>query len=119
MRTEAKIQEWLWCALTDIKGNWIESRDPLGRRTTYVYDSVDRRIATVDPLGNRWSTVYDTQGRVIASVNPLGERTTTIYDVFGRVVAMVDAKGNRTSYTYDAVRGLQLAVQNALGHRTS
>ena len=72
--------------LTDERGNvttlvWDSGKrtavvDPLGNRTTYVYNSREQIEAMVDPLGNRTTTIFDSAGQVSALENPLGERTT-------------------------------------------
>ena len=63
-------------------------RDPLGRRTTQLYDSEGRLGASVRPIGTsaqaRTSNTYDLANRNIAVINPLGFRTSTVYDAAGR-----------------------------------
>ena len=52
-----------------------------------VADPFGRTAATVDPLGARTTTVYDAAGRTVATLNPLGEAVTTVYDAAGRAIA--------------------------------
>ena len=47
--------------------------NPLGRRTTSVYDKVGRNVAAVDPLGSRTTSVYDTAGQGVAKIDPFGK----------------------------------------------
>ncbi|MBI1894478.1 MAG: RHS repeat protein, partial [Candidatus Rokubacteria bacterium] len=57
----------------------------------------------VDPLGNRTSYGYDKLNRVIQSTDPLGGLTTVIFDAAGNQTALVDPLGNRTSFVFDAL----------------
>ena len=47
-------------------------------------------VAKVDPLGRRSTTVYDLAGRTVAAIDPLNERTTTVYDAAGEAIARLD-----------------------------
>ena len=71
----------------------IASVNPLGQRTTTVYDAAGQTVASIDPLLRRSSTVYDPAGRSVASVDPLGHRTTTIYDAAGESIATAQVSG--------------------------
>jgi YD repeat-containing protein len=75
-------------------------------------------VGSKDPLGNRSTSVYDTAGRVVASINPLGKRTTTVYNIASQTLATVDANSNRVSSVYDAL-GRRTVEINALGNRTT
>ena len=43
-----------------------------------------RQIATINPLGFRTSTIYDPTGAIVASIDPLARRTSSIYDLASR-----------------------------------
>jgi RHS repeat-associated protein len=92
--------------------------NPLGFRTTTVYDGSGAPLATIDALGFRTTTVYDAFGRVQTAVNPLGARTTTVYDGYGRVQATIDPRGYRTTTLFDSF-GRAAATQDALGYLTT
>ncbi|MGV2336295.1 MAG UNVERIFIED_CONTAM: hypothetical protein LVR18_20045 [Planctomycetaceae bacterium] len=102
----------------DSAGRTVASINPLGKRWTTIYNSVGQTVGSKDPLGNRSTSVYDTAGRVVASINPLGKRTTTIYNIASQTLASVDANGNRVSSVYDALGRRRVEV-NALGNRTT
>ena len=97
--------------------------NPLGKRTTTVYDIAGRTLALVDPLSNRTTFGYDAASRQSASRTPwatsrlrstIGQpahgirdamnlRTTQVYDAASRMItAPVDANNHRTTFQYDA-----------------
>jgi RHS repeat-associated protein len=90
--------------------------DPLGRRTTFSYDSDNRQTQVQDALGNLSTTVYDAEGNVLATVDPLGRRTTYSYDSDQRRIQTQDALGNLSTTVYDT-EGNVLATVDPLGHR--
>ncbi|MEX2170785.1 MAG: RHS repeat-associated core domain-containing protein [Pirellulales bacterium] len=105
--------------------------DPLGRRTEYLYDLLDRpiRITEEDPDGAETLLAspvtllaYDALGRLIAErdprnsvtryqydrrhrvtkiLAPLGSTTSLVYDDAGQLEELTDAEGRTTSYVYD------------------
>lgn len=98
--------------------------DPLGRRTAYCADALNRVTRIVenvngsitrlcDPLQTtrNWLTpdknlitdfVYDNNGNVIRSIDPLGVTTLYYYDQFNRLVAqVVNPDPNATSQTLE------------------
>ena len=87
-------------------------------RSTYVYDSNDRVVATINPLGNRTTTIRNTAGKTVAMENPLGHRTSYVFDSDGRKIATINPLGNRTSVVYNSV-GEITATIDPLGRRTS
>jgi RHS repeat-associated protein len=92
--------------------------NPLGKRTTTVFDAAGRSIATVDPLSNRTISVYDNAGRAVASITPLGKRSTTVFDSAGRSTARVDPLGKRTTSVFDAA-GQNIASVDPLSRRST
>ena len=65
--------------------------DPLGHRTTSLYDSLRRSLAAIDPLGNRTTLAYDAQvGRLPVHGRSVGHINTVVYDAAGRQVASID-----------------------------
>ena len=75
--------------------------DPLGNRTTSVFDSQSRQIASVDALSNRATFTYNAANRVTAATNALGNTSSLVYDNLQRVIAAIDALGNRYTAGYD------------------
>ena len=63
-------------------GRALASIDPLGNRTSHVYQN-GRAASSINPLGKRTTTVFDSSGRPVASINPLGKRWTTVFDAAG------------------------------------
>ncbi len=123
----------------DADGNLIATIDPLGRHTTYLYNSQDyltetdypdgtntknsydaagRKITSTDQEGRVTTYQYDKVGRLIATTAPNNTTTTTVYDADGRVTAKIDALGHETDYTYDS-KGNQLTSRDALGDTTT
>ena len=46
-----------------------ETIDPLGNRTTYLYDAYGRQTEVIDPYGNRTTSIYDSKGRGAAVID--------------------------------------------------
>ena len=73
----------------------------MGRVTQYVYDSRNRRIATINPDGSVVRTEYDGGGRVVGQIDALGNATEFAYDKLGRQVEEIqpdpNANGTPTS----------------------
>ena len=57
--------------------------------------------------------LYDSSNRRIATIDPLGNYNTVVYDALSQVAAQVDPLGNATSYTY--ANGQPTAVQDPWG----
>jgi RHS repeat-associated protein len=96
----------------------IAQVNPLGHASTMVYDVAGRPAATIDALGYRTTLIRDAADRVTAVMNPLGYRTTNVYDSASQTIATVDALGNRASSTYYADGQLRCTI-DALGNRTT
>ena len=105
--------------------------DPLGRRTEFVFDLLDRPIQVTapdpdgatgsasapvthlgydavgrlinerDPRGNTTHYIYDKRHRPTAILEPLGATTSFVYYEDGQLKDLVDAEGRITSYKYD------------------
>ena len=94
--------------------------DPVGRPTSFNYDSADRITSINDPTGNsytftyngdmlasvtypdggRWLYTYDGNGFMLSKADPLGKITTYGYDLQHRVVSSMDPEGRTRSVTY-------------------
>lgn len=109
-------------------GDLLTKRNPLNQVTTYTWS--DSLLQTVtDPLGHRTTYVYDASRRLQVTIDPLGDRTTLTYDSAGNTATFTDALGRVTSFTYDSMRrlltrtdptgGVASWTYNALGQVTS
>ncbi|HVF14431.1 MAG TPA: RHS repeat-associated core domain-containing protein [Acidimicrobiales bacterium] len=85
--------------------------DPLGHRTTAVYDDVGRIASQTSAKGNMpgadpaaFTTTFshDADNSMTGMVDPSGRSIQRRYDANRNVTLAVDGNGNRTSYTYDA-----------------
>jgi len=102
----------------DANGNMVSRTDALGRTTTYTYDSLGHKTATVAPTpttltGGPASTTtyqYDALGNLIQTAAPLGRTTGSTYDANGNKLSDTDARGNVTSYHYDALNRLTITT---------
>jgi len=107
-----------------VHNNLTKFIDPLGRPTTFGYDSHGNltSVANVlgqsislsyngnglltsvtDQLGHIRQVEYDAAGNISVTVDELGRRTLLEYDSIGRVTAVVDPLGRRATRTYDAL----------------
>ncbi|MCP4550398.1 MAG: hypothetical protein GY835_28400 [bacterium] len=75
---------------------------PLERTTTYEYDVQGNRTAVTNALGKRSTFTYDSVGRKLTESHPLGRATAYEYDVMDRLLAVIDALGGVTLFGYDA-----------------
>ena len=81
----------------DSTGNLTSETDPLGRVTTYAYDSLSRKISTTYPDGSTEQTLYGTIGSTTS----------------GKVLKTKDRMGTVTTYSYDSTGALTQTVQAA------
>ncbi|WP_327290212.1 putative T7SS-secreted protein [Streptomyces sp. NBC_01198] len=113
--------------------------DPLGRATSYHYDSAGNIVSVVraggpsatavhndlklpveitDAGGGLWRHAYDARGNELSLTDPAGSTTRRAYDASGHVVAVEDALGNTRRVVNDAA-GLPIAVTDPLGRTTT
>ena len=64
--------------------------DPLGNRTTFQYDALDRQTVTIDPLSARTTVAYDANGNV----------TQWQFDKVGNVTKETEPNGATVTWTY-------------------
>lgn len=105
----------------------LPSMDPMGHKTSYVYDNEERvvnkivfdgtteittlttydptgRVVSVqDPAGNTTSYTYDKKGNVLTKTEPGKGTTTYTYDQNGKVLTETDAANQTTTYAYNNV----------------
>ncbi|MBN1930909.1 MAG: RHS repeat protein [Desulfobacterales bacterium] len=96
--------------------------DPLGRITSFEYDSNGSQISIIRDSGgsleNRINYTYDEKGNQTSITGPLGTTTYYEYDINGNVILVRDSLGGLTSYTYDN-RGNRLSETSALQKTTT
>jgi RHS repeat-associated protein len=118
----------------------LESGDPLGHITSFVYDGTGDLIKITDPLNHAALMSYDSLGHMTQSTDPLNLATNNTYsssngalattedplshtttlttDALSRVTQNKDALNNTTQYTYDTANDLT-QMTDALSHSTN
>ncbi|MDR1282916.1 MAG: hypothetical protein LBK99_19145 [Opitutaceae bacterium] len=92
--------------------------DPLGRTTTYVYDSTGHITEETNPLGKKTATTYDANGNPLTITDVLGRVTKNTYNAQGLPATLTDAAGNSTTIGYNG-QGNLTSIKDALGRVTS
>ena len=85
--------------------------------TVYEYDDLGNQAAVIDPLGRRTAYAYDALNRVITITNPLSGTTSYRYDAAGNRTRVTDAKDHSTTFAYDALNRV-VTTTNALNGQT-
>ncbi len=93
----------------DLVGNMINSTDPLGRVTGYVYDSLYRPTTVTQPdpdgtgtqLSPVWTSAYGANTILLSQTDPLGRITTLAYDDAGRQTSMTEPLSRTTTWSWD------------------
>jgi RHS repeat-associated protein len=135
------VKQWdgdekLWTFAYDEPDHDTIVTDPLGRATTYNYDSELRLVSETDALGNTISYVYDAdnnrtqvtdkdghttrynyddRGNTTVITDALGYTRTLAYGTQNNPIREVDKLGQTTVYTYDTSSNL-IAQEDALGN---
>jgi RHS repeat-associated protein len=92
------------------RGDWVYKHigyllisvtNPLGKTTSYSYDSMARKASVTDPRGYRRRFEYDAYGNPVKEVAPssLGTVTRT-FNGTNDLLTEKDGRGNTTSYAY-------------------
>ena len=98
----------------DSNSNLVTIVDALGRRTTHIYDELDRHKETIYPDGTRRQFQYDADGHLINSVDNNGSQRQFTIDALGRIIRIEVDRSNLNSpflvegasyeaYQYDAL----------------
>ena len=114
----------------DPDGNVIESVDPMGNATQFIYDGAGRKTEEIDANPEDGSAsgpttfyTYDDDGNVLTVKDPNGNVTTSAYDAIGRLTSVaqpvpgVSESAPVTYYTYD-VAGNLASVEDPDGNTT-
>lgn len=91
----------------------VSLSDPLGRKTSYGYDTTGRLVSVIDRVGNtagvdpalhKWVYAYDGAGHHLATITDPDGRTsvTNTYDSLGRLETQADGLDNTTTFGYAA-----------------
>jgi RHS repeat-associated protein len=94
-------------------GNLASVRDPLGRTTTFAYDTHGNLTSTIDPLGNRTTWTYNAAGQVQTVTDANGNTTTNGYTA-GNLTSITDPLGRSVTFSYDGA-GRRTGESNAYG----
>ena len=101
----------------DAVGNPTEIQDGTGR-STFTYDSLNRRLTAKDPAGNAITYGYDAVGARAEMIAPGGGRFTYAYNALGAIDHLSNPQGGRTTFSYDA-DGRRIRQELANGSRAS
>ncbi len=92
---------------------------PLGFRTSWSYNALDKPVLKIDALANLWTSVFDPIGRPIASIDPLPVNTAKhdaeYTDAVGRAVGQINPLGAIWTSVFD-LSSRQIGAQNPLGY---
>lgn len=86
-------------------GETIEE-NPLGERTTHLFDELKRNTGTRDAMGRLFTSEFDAEDRRIMMRTPLGFEETTAYNADHNPTSSTDAAGEITTRTYDTAKRL-------------
>ncbi|GAB3661473.1 LysM peptidoglycan-binding domain-containing protein [Ramlibacter alkalitolerans] len=102
----------------DLRGNVVETRQPLGQVVRAAYDRQGRKTAEVDANGASSSWTYDYFGQLNARVDLDGRHYTYLYDKAGQLTSQTSDRGQNITYGYDAA-GQLLTIRDAALDKTT
>lgn len=76
------------------------SATPVGSKTSFIYDSLGRKLCMQDADMGIWSYDYNSFGELIKQTDAKGQVTRMAYDVLGRLVFRRESEGD-TNWLYD------------------
>ncbi|MCG2593198.1 LysM peptidoglycan-binding domain-containing protein [Ramlibacter sp. XY19] len=100
--TKNIVDQWTY----DQLGRKLTQTNGNGERIAYAYDLRGNLVQTKQPMGQAVRAAYDAQGRKIAEVDANGRSSTWAYDYFGLLKDHTDLGGVRFQYVYDNARNL-------------
>ncbi|SEG15179.1 YD repeat-containing protein, partial [Nitrosospira multiformis ATCC 25196] len=92
----------------------VETKDRMGRATSYSYDANRRMTSMTDPAGQTTSYSYYRNGVLRSITDGNGNMTRWDIDIQSRPIAKVYADDSRETYAYDSASRL-ISVTDALG----
>ena len=108
----------------DIRGNLLETTDPLFRTTFYSYGPSDEVLSVTDPLGTTTEYRYDAFGNLLEKETPdfqIDETAITRYGYEaepGELTSVTDPDGHKMTFGYDSA-GDRTTLTDADGNQTS
>ena len=91
--------------------------NPIGGTTQFLYDDMNRLVATTDAMGVTANYQYDETGRISGRKQGNAPWDAITYDAEGNLSAYRDAALHETSYSYNQ-QGKALSVTDAMGGTT-
>jgi RHS repeat-associated protein len=91
--------------------------DPMGRRTSFAYDSLGNLTEQTDAAGNRTIVAYNALNKPTSVTNALQQTIILHYDPTGNLDEVVDSAGNKRQMARDA-QGRVASVMDAEGNVT-
>jgi YD repeat-containing protein len=101
------VESWTY----DQLGQKLTQTNGNSESLSYVYDLRGNVVETRQPLGQAVRAAFDAQGRKAAQADANGYASTWTYDYFGLLTSHSDLGGARYSYSYDNAR--QLVAQSS------
>jgi RHS repeat-associated protein len=95
---------------------WVQN--PLGRYTSFTYDTARRRQSMQDGLGNRVTYLFDSAGNLTVTIDGNSNRTTTGFDGMGRPISVARPNLGLATMIYNAA-GLVTDQTDGGGVRTT
>ena len=80
----------------------VNSTDPLGNMTSFVYDVSGNLLSMTDPKGNTYSYTYDQLNRRLSMTYPDKTSELWSYDAVGNMSSYTTRAGQVCTYTYDS-----------------
>jgi YD repeat-containing protein len=98
-------------------GNIVARVDPVGNRTTMVFDGLNRLVQQTDPLGHSATFAYDAASRLVSETDRDGRVFNFSYDADDRQTGQTWISGGSTvnllTFTYDAASNMLTAASYA------
>jgi RHS repeat-associated protein len=91
--------------------------DPMGRRTSFAYDSRGNLTQQTDAAGNRTIVAYNALNKPTSITNALNQTIILHYDAAGNLDEMTDSAGNKRQMARDA-QGRVASIMDAEGNVT-
>lgn len=85
----------------DLKGNLVQTKDAKNNITTFVYDSLGRKVQMTDPDMGTWKYGYDVGGNLIWQEDAKGQRINFNYDQINRLKSKSDLSVMTVNYAFD------------------
>ena len=81
----------------------LKKTDPLGRKTTYLWNTKRKLTRITDSNNKTTYFTYDANGNLSIITDAAGSQTFTTYEAaYNQPLTYKDAEGNVTQYGYDA-----------------